>query len=139
MVQTITPVVHGGRARWGRSVALHTLGATLSASALGAALGAAGAVLGAPWGAFGFAMAAEIASGRGISGSGAGVVVLTTVFGAAAVAKLVRPGVWRRALDGYDLGAVRAIAFGGMPMAELSVVALAASGSRRVAAWVAAG
>jgi hypothetical protein len=51
MVQTITPVVHGGRrSRWGASIALHTLGATGSAAAFGAILAAGGAVLGAPWG-----------------------------------------------------------------------------------------
>lgn len=51
MVETITPVVHGGRrGRWARDVALHVGGATLSAAAFGAVLGAAGAVLGAPWG-----------------------------------------------------------------------------------------
>ena len=61
MVQTITPVVHGGRARWGRSVALHTLGATISAAALGAALGGIGAALGAPWGRLGFLFVAVVA------------------------------------------------------------------------------
>ena len=51
MVETITPVVHGGRkGRWTGDVALHVAGASLSAGAFGAVLGAAGAVLGAPWG-----------------------------------------------------------------------------------------
>ncbi|HEX9717900.1 MAG TPA: MauE/DoxX family redox-associated membrane protein [Actinomycetota bacterium] len=51
MVETITPVVHGGRrGRWAGDVALHVAGATLSAAAFGAVLGAAGSVLGAPWG-----------------------------------------------------------------------------------------
>ena len=51
MVETITPVVHGGRkGRWAGDVALHVAGATLSAGAFGAVLGAAGAVLEAPWG-----------------------------------------------------------------------------------------
>jgi hypothetical protein len=54
MVETITPVVHGGsRKRWAAVLGLHVLGATLSAAALGAALGALGTVLGAPWGAAG--------------------------------------------------------------------------------------
>src|SRR5947208_14762594 len=61
MVQTITPVVHGGRARWGLSIGAHAAGAALSAAALGAALGGVGAVLGAPWGAFGVAVVAVIA------------------------------------------------------------------------------
>jgi hypothetical protein len=51
MVETITPVVHGGRAgRWAGSVALHVTGAVASAGAFGAILAAAGSLLGAPWG-----------------------------------------------------------------------------------------
>jgi hypothetical protein len=51
MVETITPVVHGGsRRKWGTAVAAHTLGAALSAEALGAALGWAGGAVTAPWG-----------------------------------------------------------------------------------------
>jgi hypothetical protein len=51
MVQTITPVVHGGRrSRWSGTVALHALGAVVSAGAFGAALGIGGSLLGAPWG-----------------------------------------------------------------------------------------
>src|SRR5919198_3801778 len=51
MVQTITPVVHGGkRTTWGASVAAHVVGTTLSAAALGAVLGGLGALVGAPWG-----------------------------------------------------------------------------------------
>src|SRR5256885_2862837 len=61
MAQTITPVVHGGRAGWTRSVAAHTLGAVLSAAALGAVLGGAGMALGAPWGRVGFAVVAAVA------------------------------------------------------------------------------
>ena len=50
MVETITPVVHGGsRRRWARSVAAHTLGAVLGAAFLGAALGGIGVAVGAPW------------------------------------------------------------------------------------------
>jgi hypothetical protein len=50
MVETITPVVHGGRGRWIRGVALHILGATSTAALFGAVLGAVGSLLGAPWG-----------------------------------------------------------------------------------------
>ncbi|MGI8773543.1 MAG: sulfite exporter TauE/SafE family protein [Actinomycetota bacterium] len=51
MVETISPVVHGGRNRnYWSAVALHTLGATVSASLLGVVLGAGGWLLGAPWG-----------------------------------------------------------------------------------------
>ena len=52
MVETIAPVVHGGRRKsyWG-TVALHTLGATAAAAAVGALLGAVGVGLQAPWGA----------------------------------------------------------------------------------------
>src|SRR5918992_2481483 len=62
MVETITPVVHGGRrGKWGASVVLHTVGAGLGAAALGAALGAVGRVLGAPWGSAGLWLAAGVA------------------------------------------------------------------------------
>jgi hypothetical protein len=51
MVETITPVVHGGRrSRWAVSVLVHALGAVASAATLGAIMGTAGMVLGAPWG-----------------------------------------------------------------------------------------
>lgn len=50
MVETITPVVHGGRTRWVRAVALHVAGAGLAAASFGAGLGALGSLLGAPWG-----------------------------------------------------------------------------------------
>jgi hypothetical protein len=49
MVETISPVVHGGRARWLGTLALHTFGATGTAALFGAALGWIGGVLGAPW------------------------------------------------------------------------------------------
>src|ERR687898_78236 len=55
MVETITPVVHGGRTRrWALALALHVVGAGIAAAAFGAVLGAAGTALGAPWGAAGF-------------------------------------------------------------------------------------
>jgi hypothetical protein len=55
MVETITPVVHGGRTRrWALALALHVAGAGVAAAAFGAVLGAAGMALGAPWGAAGF-------------------------------------------------------------------------------------
>jgi hypothetical protein len=61
MVETITPVVHGGsRARWAASLLAHVAGATIAAAALGAMLGAAGALLGAPWGAAGTALVAAL-------------------------------------------------------------------------------
>ncbi|HEY3264080.1 MAG TPA: MauE/DoxX family redox-associated membrane protein [Actinomycetota bacterium] len=51
MVETITPVVHGGsRERWGISLALHAFGATVAAAIVGSLLAGAGALLGAPWG-----------------------------------------------------------------------------------------
>ena len=50
MVETITPVVHGGRGRrWVGLLALHAAGATLAAAAFGAVLAAFGALLDAPW------------------------------------------------------------------------------------------
>ena len=63
MVETITPVVHGGRAgRWAGSVALHVTGAVASAAAFGAILGLAGSMLGAPWGGGGALLVALAAS-----------------------------------------------------------------------------
>jgi hypothetical protein len=51
MVETITPVVHGGsRSRWGISLALHAVGAAVAAAIVGSLLAGAGALLGAPWG-----------------------------------------------------------------------------------------
>ena len=49
MVETITPVVHGGRATWRGTLALHVVGAAATASAFGLTLGWLGALLGAPW------------------------------------------------------------------------------------------
>lgn len=63
MVETITPVVHGGsRTRWIASLVLHVTGSTLSAAALGAALGAAGLALGAPWGMASVLLVAAVAA-----------------------------------------------------------------------------
>jgi hypothetical protein len=50
MVETITPVVYGGRVRWAVALALHVLGATTTAALFGAALGLVGGLLEAPWG-----------------------------------------------------------------------------------------
>jgi len=50
MVETISPVVHGGRGRWLGTLALHALGATGTAALFGAVLGWVGSSLGAPWG-----------------------------------------------------------------------------------------
>jgi hypothetical protein len=63
MVETITPVVYGGRARWTAALALHALGATVTAAVFGLALGWAGIAFGAPWGragAFGIAAIAAV-------------------------------------------------------------------------------
>src|SRR5688572_6419167 len=61
MVQTITPVVHGGsRRRLVVSLLLHALGATTSAAAFGALLGGGGALLGAPWGRGGMVIVATL-------------------------------------------------------------------------------
>lgn len=62
MVETITPVVHGGRrSRWAAFLGLHVAGATLAAAAFGAVLGGLGGLLDAPWGAAGLALVATIA------------------------------------------------------------------------------
>jgi methylamine utilization protein MauE len=77
MLQTITPVVHGGRrTRWAGTLALHVVGATASAAVLGAALSGAGLVLGAPWGPAGAAAVAMVAglyALRELAGIGVGV------------------------------------------------------------------
>ncbi len=61
MVETITPVVHGGRrSRWAIVLALHVAGAAAAAGAFGAVLGAIGSALGAPWGAAGLVAIAGV-------------------------------------------------------------------------------
>src|SRR3954462_11921111 len=61
MVETITPVVYGGRGRWLGAVVLHVLGATLTAVLFGALLGGIGLALGAPFGRAGALAVAAIA------------------------------------------------------------------------------
>jgi hypothetical protein len=63
MVETITPVVHGGRNRsYSAAVALHVLSATLAAALVGALLGAAGRLLEAPWGVAGIVAAIAVSA-----------------------------------------------------------------------------
>ena len=63
MVETITPVVYGGRNRkYWIAVSLHVVGATLSATVLGLALGGLGALLGAPWDGAGWWILAAVAA-----------------------------------------------------------------------------
>jgi hypothetical protein len=63
MVETITPVVHGGHpGRWGVALALHAAGAAISAAAFGAVLALTGAALGAPWGRAGLALVGGLAA-----------------------------------------------------------------------------
>ena len=63
MVETITPVVHGGsRTRWGISLALHAMGAVAAAAIVGSLLAGAGALLGAPWGVPGGVLVAAAAT-----------------------------------------------------------------------------
>jgi hypothetical protein len=61
MVETITPVVHGGRTRWAAALALHTVGATAAAGLFGAALGGLGSLLGAPLGRAGLVVVGLVA------------------------------------------------------------------------------
>src|SRR4249920_3846286 len=59
MVETITPVVHGGsRSRWGVSLALHAIGAGVAAAIVGSLLAGAGA----PWGVPGAVLVAAAAA-----------------------------------------------------------------------------
>src|SRR3990172_12851360 len=62
MVETINPVVRGGRARGGGAVIVHAIGAGASAAAFGAGLGAFGAALGAPFGGAGTWVVALVAA-----------------------------------------------------------------------------
>src|SRR2546429_1241859 len=63
MVQTIPPVVHGGRrGRWLGSVAAYTFGATVSAAAVCAVFGGVGRLLDAPWGSAGLWAVAAVAA-----------------------------------------------------------------------------
>jgi hypothetical protein len=99
MVETITPVVHGGRTRrWAIALALHVLGAGLAAAAFGAALGAAGMTLGAPWGAAGF-----------VAIGGLGVLYLTReAFGLRVPVPQLRRQVpdWWRTFFGFETAAL---------------------------------
>jgi hypothetical protein len=62
MVETIAPVVHGGRnRRYWTATALHAAGATLSASLFGGALGGLGGLIGAPWGDVGLLVLVTVA------------------------------------------------------------------------------
>lgn len=62
MVETITPVVHGGRnRRYWLSVLLHVVAATATATAFGALLGGIGLLVRAPWGPLGGALIVAIA------------------------------------------------------------------------------
>jgi len=61
MVETITPVVYGGRTRWAVALTLHVVGATVTAALFGAALGATGVFLEAPWGRAGMVALAAVA------------------------------------------------------------------------------
>lgn len=62
MVETITPVVHGGRAGWRGTLALHAFGAAATATAFGAILGWIGGALGAPWQRSGLLAVAAVAA-----------------------------------------------------------------------------
>ncbi|MGH2734392.1 MAG: hypothetical protein ACRDKZ_02335 [Actinomycetota bacterium] len=63
MVETISPVVHGGRTKsyWG-SVVAHVAGATLASGLFGIALGSLGALLRAPWSEIGTVLIASVAA-----------------------------------------------------------------------------
>ena len=63
MVETISPVVHGGRTKtYWLSIALHVLGATTASAAFGTLLGGIGDLVGAPWGSVGALLIAALAA-----------------------------------------------------------------------------
>lgn len=66
MVETITPVVHGGRGKWIGALGLHIAGATLTAGLFGATLGTVGGLLGAPFGRAGLVLVAVLAALYGL-------------------------------------------------------------------------
>ncbi len=61
MVETISPVVYGTRTRWVGALALHAVGATVTAAGFGALVAGAAGMLGAPWGRAGGAIVATVA------------------------------------------------------------------------------
>ena len=82
MVETIAPVVHGGRkVPYYATVGLHAAGAGIAATIAGALFGALGMVLGAPWGSLGIAF----------------VVVVSVVYAARELLALPIPLPERRA------------------------------------------
>jgi len=88
MVETITPVVYGGRARWATALVLHVAGATVTAGLFGAIMGAIGALLEAPWG----------RAGAGALAAVAGVYALGELPRVTATVPQMRrqvPGWWR--------------------------------------------
>ena len=99
MVETITPVVHGGRTRrWVLALALHVVGAGIAAAAFGAVLGAAGMALGAPWGVAGLAAIGAL-----------GVLYLTReAFGVRVPVPQLRRQVpdWWRTFFGFETAAL---------------------------------
>src|SRR5918999_3218614 len=145
MVETITPVVHGGRrGRWGASVALHAVGAALGTTSrrmerVMARLDALGtsAVPRIVNGVF-LVLLAVVAAvvAPGASGGEAGsfaAEVLAGVFAWAALAKAVRFRRWRSSLDAYRLPLPGVLA-AAVPAAEAAITALVLLGRTRVAA-----
>ncbi|HSJ51802.1 MAG TPA: MauE/DoxX family redox-associated membrane protein [Actinomycetota bacterium] len=89
MVETITPVVHGGsRPRWTAFLLVHVAGAAVAAAVFGAVLGGVGALLGAPWGGLGVVAIVGVA----------GLYLLREAFGVAVPVPQLRrqvPDWWR--------------------------------------------
>src|SRR5918992_2571739 len=99
MVETITPVVHGGRTRrWALALALHVVGAGVAAAGFGAVLAAAGMALGAPWG----------AAGVGAVGALAALYLLREAFGVRVPVPQLRRQVpdWWRTFFGFGPAAL---------------------------------
>lgn len=69
-----------------------------------------------------------------VDAAGVAAAIVAGTFAWSTLGKILRPGVWVRALRGHRLTApVRRLALVGVPLAEAGVVALAAVGARRVA------
>jgi hypothetical protein len=98
MVETVSPVVYGTRARWAGALMLHAAGATATAAAFGAAAAAAAALLGAPWG----------RAGGVIVASAAGLYLVRELTGIGVPVPQLRRQVpdWWRTYFGRPLAAV---------------------------------
>lgn len=82
------------------------------------------------------AMALRASVGQRVDPAGFAAAVVVLTMGWAAVAKIVRPGLWRESVRAYALGPLAGPAIIAVPIAELAVVSLGLAHERRAAAVV---